>query len=813
MKEKHSKGRRRLSLGLLGGLLTFLLLSGWSAGSASPPAKPATDEMLFLPIMVEDIPPIVPETTEVLNEETLDQLMDVSPDLSEMTFDGTTDQLDALSLNDVIIGEPSALTPGGFLRKVEDISLSGGQVVVETSPATLEDAIEQGSAEASRQLTPEDVRHAVMMPGVQMLPVSGPNIDDSFYFAINNIVLYDHDGNLSTTNDQLTANGSLEFAINFDLDVKIKNFKVTKVDFSTTVEEEVRLELVAEADVLSFEGEVELANLYMGTMTVFVGPAPIVFTLEMPIALKADGSLSVGITTGVTQSASFTAGIVYNRGAWDTYEYWSNSFDWDPPTPYVGVEVKGYLDPRLQLKLYGVAGPYGTIQPYVKFEAASNATPWWTLSAGIEAKVGVEIEILGQSLGENTEFVLLGYNVILAQAADNGPPYEPSNPDPPDEAVGQPTELELMWTGGDPDGDTVTFVVYLEAGDITPDVPVCEGMPDEYCYVDGLDYDTRYYWQVVATDSEGQSTHGPFWDFKTEVEPENEPPYPPSDPYPPDGASDQPLEPFLEWYGSDPNGDPLTYDVYLEADDTTPDVLVSADQSDPYLEVGPLEPLTDYYWQIVARDSYGATTAGPVWSFSTMDEGVAGPLVCGGPVIGFESGAFPPDWSVESNALPGGEWLVSMDNSSSFWDPGPPPEGVYYASANDDAPGKGSDGSQDYLYTNIIDMSGYVTATLSFYYHFNGDYGHAAGGLEGSTDGGATWPASLTLTTNDEWVYQAVIVDTFAGYEQVQFRFHSDDGGNWAAGFAIDAVSLECGAGSRGLGERPALELSMLKPD
>jgi len=41
----------------------------------------------------------------------------------------------------------SPLTPYGLLRKVEVIRTENGQVIVETSQATLEDAIETGTIE------------------------------------------------------------------------------------------------------------------------------------------------------------------------------------------------------------------------------------------------------------------------------------------------------------------------------------------------------------------------------------------------------------------------------------------------------------------------------------------------------------------------------------------------------------------------------------------------------------------------------------------------------------------------------------------
>ncbi|MEI2690144.1 MAG: hypothetical protein V9H69_10735 [Anaerolineae bacterium] len=169
------------------------------------------------------------------------------------------------------------------------------------------------------------------------------------------------------------------------------------------------------------------------------------------------------------------------------------------------------------------------------------------------------------------------------------------------------------------------------------------------------------------------------------------------------------------------------------------------------------------------------------------------PLACNAPVVGFEDGAFPTGWSYTTLALPGGQWVVSMNNSSGFWNPGPAPQGVYYASANDDLPGSGSNGSADYLYTNIIDLSGYTSASLNFWYHFNGAYGQVAGGVEVSGDGGATWDGELILPTGPNWQTYSLDLIAYAGNNNVQVRFHSNDGGTWASGYAIDGVALACG--------------------
>lgn len=104
-----------------------------------------------------------------------------------------------------MVGDATVNAPYGFLRAVASVSSTGGQVVVETEGATLEDAIELGAMDISHVLTPDQVQAGTQMKGVTL--AAAPQSD--FYLTLEDVVLYDEDGNLGTEDDQITADGSI----------------------------------------------------------------------------------------------------------------------------------------------------------------------------------------------------------------------------------------------------------------------------------------------------------------------------------------------------------------------------------------------------------------------------------------------------------------------------------------------------------------------------------------------------------------------------------------------------------------------------
>lgn len=106
----------------------------------------------------------------------------------------------------------------------------------------------------------------------------------------------------------------------------------------------------------------------------------------------------------------------------------------------------------------------------------------------------------------------------------NNPPYEPSNPNPPDGATNVSCPI-LSWTGGDPDPDDIVSYVFIFGDTNPPDTVYYNGSDTSILLSEPLDYDTTYYWQIVAWDNHGASTHGPIWSFTTKSKPKPRFPY------------------------------------------------------------------------------------------------------------------------------------------------------------------------------------------------------------------------------------------------------------------------------------------------
>lgn len=346
-----------------------------------------------------------------LKESTLNAIVSVDTS-GTITFSEQSSDVSNLQQGSLIASKPITAAPYGFLKKVESISTSGSQVVVTTSNATLEEIFERMTVEYEKTLTMDDLDGS---PSLKKGITLKRSKDNGFYFDIDDIVLYDLDGNLSSTEDQIKAEGSISITPSFTFNLDIDNFTLKELRFVNTTVETAELKISCGVS-LSYQPEIELANLPFNPIVIWVGWVPIVIRPVLSIDVGAEVSASVGFSTGVTQTATLEAGLEYKNSQWNPVSNFTKSFEYNPPELTASVSVKGYTGPQLNLMLYGIAGPYADINGYLQLSADIFQTPWWELHGGMEIGVGVEVEFLGQQVIDYYVPAVVSYDQLIAQA-------------------------------------------------------------------------------------------------------------------------------------------------------------------------------------------------------------------------------------------------------------------------------------------------------------------------------------------------------------------------------------------------------------
>lgn len=122
----------------------------------------------------------------------------------------------------------------------------------------------------------------------------------------------------------------------------------------------------------------------------------------------------------------------------------------------------------------------------------------------------------------------------------------------------------------------------------------------------------KYYWQVKTVDANNVRSESPLWEFEV-----NSNPNAPKTPVPDSAAVDVSCTTTLSWSATDPEDDPLTFDLFL--DQANPPVAVAATglESAEYAITTALSANTLYFWKVVAHDPYGGGSESPVWKFTT----------------------------------------------------------------------------------------------------------------------------------------------------------------------------------------------------
>jgi len=342
------------------------------------------------------------------------QIISVDPSNYTVRFSNDINSVQQIKVGDIIISDVGE----GLLRKVKNINTINNELVVETEFASLSEAIQQGTIDATISLTDSQIKGiAYHADGVKLLNDLTKGSAQTTYNWNINTVLYDADGNRSTTTDQIKLEGNFSCDLQIPLFIDYGVLKGLKeVKFGIESSENLDLRLVTGLEY-GFEKEVNLATVYFTPITIMVGIIPVIFTPELDVIAGIGGSANASITTEINQSLTFDAGIRYLKGqGWSPYKTFSKDLGYQLPHLNLNTNAEVYIKPELSLRVYGIAGPYANLKLYGRLDANILQNPWWKLYGGITMAAGAKVSILDLFTLDFVISDLINYEQVLAQA-------------------------------------------------------------------------------------------------------------------------------------------------------------------------------------------------------------------------------------------------------------------------------------------------------------------------------------------------------------------------------------------------------------
>lgn len=379
---------------------------------------------------------VISSRTKALTKAALGTLVEVTrAETTSLRFLGNSRELDALAPGNVLVIPPHELLPDGLLGEIVHVGVDGDSYVIETVPASLGDAFVDLDLSISRVLKADA---AAKVTGAKLLkPTAGGTFGEDWVLSIDDVPIYDHDGNGATTDDQIVASAEVAFITTVDFDIVLHDSQLEKARFVAefTKQETLSVRAAISEDLLDescliLRGPdpdkchiLSRPQIYIRPIVFWIGWVPVVITPIINGVVGIEGSVTLGFETSLSTVTTLTAGAVYQNGQTDTIGDVSIDFDWDPISVVYEMSAKAFFGPKLDIYLYGGAGPGIVIDIFVEADVEPLAEPWWTLWGGVEVDVTLSMVKLYEKEFEG----VVSFKKLLAQAEKKQCNVAPTN--------------------------------------------------------------------------------------------------------------------------------------------------------------------------------------------------------------------------------------------------------------------------------------------------------------------------------------------------------------------------------------------------
>jgi sugar lactone lactonase YvrE len=367
----------------------------------------------FLPLQLSPDLKVIPEAEPPVAAE----VRETSATL-QFTAGGATQ---SLAVGDLVGMGITEHTPNGYLGRVTGVQVVGDRVVVETERAELAEAVTSGAISFERDFVVDDVVEAEpLLEGVTLRRPgkSGGDQDPTAICASlgRAPILRGDEGALYFTGSTCVRPG-VAFGIYFEgPDLRVFTGLDVWQEGHFVVEGEGRVEQ-------QLRTAIPLMKVKLPPIQFHVGQFPVVIHPVIVLNAEVGGSVTGRFRYELNEIIHANAGARYEWGQWHGVSSFWHHEEFKSAGAITGFSVRAGIGPGLKLYFYGVLGPTAGVTPYAKFDVTFNQDPWWVLSLGVDAFVGVELTLFGYLTlaGFSATVLDLSWPIAWSPPGDTGP--------------------------------------------------------------------------------------------------------------------------------------------------------------------------------------------------------------------------------------------------------------------------------------------------------------------------------------------------------------------------------------------------------
>jgi hypothetical protein len=356
---------------------------------------------------------VIPDTTLDIPSTALLKISGQANQPQSITFSGQAlsagQPTSNVAVGDIVMSGVSSLSPNGVLGKVTSVSNAAGSTEITTEPASLMEAFPRLYLDFSGN----PLEGPITLNGGQHGTFS-VNLS-SFLQSLREAIRK----NCSTSTD-LSVNGSFAVTPNVNFSMQWGGWFKTSLKYaalSAGITQTATLQFQASVTGTCSKSDIPITpTIPLGSITFVVGFVPVVVVVEAQVLLSLSVNAKGVISIGVQQKASLRGGVSWTSGiGFRTFGSKSFSAKALPPQACIGLTGEADVGPRFFFMLYGVVGGSFNTDAVGQGSVFPFHTPWWQISIGGRAGVGLEI------LSFNKRWPsIVSFSKVVAQSNSSG---------------------------------------------------------------------------------------------------------------------------------------------------------------------------------------------------------------------------------------------------------------------------------------------------------------------------------------------------------------------------------------------------------